>query len=58
MALTFNMLLVDAGLDPREVRLLRHQQAAATGLIPFALWRDDPAEFVVSPDGSTLFVGL
>lgn len=45
MALTFNMLLVDAGLDPREVRLLRHQQAAATGLTPFALWRDHPAEF-------------
>lgn len=45
MGLNFNMLLVDADLDPRDVRLLRHQQAAATGLTPFALWRDEPDEF-------------
>lgn len=42
MALTFNMLLRDAAIDPKEVRLLRHQQTSKTGLTPYAIWRDDP----------------
>ena len=45
MALTFNMLLRDSDLDPREVRLMRHQHVAKDGLTPFALWRDNRAEF-------------
>ncbi|WP_447931869.1 GIY-YIG nuclease family protein [Sphingopyxis fribergensis] len=44
MALTFNMLLRDGGIDPRDVRLLRHQQASRTGLTPYAIWRDDATE--------------
>ena len=45
MALTFNMLLCDGGLDPREVRIMRHQHLAKDGLTPFALWRDNCKEF-------------
>jgi len=45
MVLTFNMLLLNSGLDPREVRLMRHQHVANDGLTPFALWRDNRAEF-------------
>lgn len=45
MALTFNMLLRDSDLDPREVRLMRHQHVAKDGLTPFALWRDNRPEF-------------
>jgi hypothetical protein len=45
MMLNFNMLLADAGLRTQEVRLLRHQQVSRTHLTPYALWRDDPAEF-------------
>lgn len=44
MPLTFNMLLRDEGIDPGDVRLLRHQQVSKTGLTPYAIWRDDPAE--------------
>lgn len=44
MALTFNMLLRGEGIDPREVRLLRHQQTSKAGLTPYSIWRDDPAE--------------
>lgn len=44
MALTFNMLLLDSGIDPREVRLLRHQQTSKTGLTPYTIWRDNPDE--------------
>lgn len=47
MALTFSDLLRKAGIDPGEVRLLRHQDASADpGRSPFALWRTDPAAFV------------
>lgn len=45
MALTFNMLLRDGDLDPRDVRLMRHQHVANDGLTPFALWRDSRDEF-------------
>ena len=49
-ALTFNDLLRKAGIDPGEVRLLRHQDASADpGRSPFALWRTDPAAFVELP---------
>lgn len=44
MPLTFNMLLRAEGIDPTEVRLLRHQQVSRTGLTPYAIWRDDPTE--------------
>lgn len=44
MGLTFNMLLREEGIDPGEVRLLRHQQKSSTGLTPYVIWRDDPAE--------------
>lgn len=44
MALSFNMLLRDVGINPSDVRLLRHQQKSKTGLTPYAIWRDDPAE--------------
>ena len=45
MHLTFNMLISEGGLNAGEVRLLRHQQVGAGQVTPFALWRDDPAEF-------------
>lgn len=45
MPLTFNMLLADAGLNPCDVRLMRHQHVADSGLTPYILWRDDLAEF-------------
>lgn len=45
MALTFNMVLRESGIDPREVRLMRHQSVAASGLTPYAIWRDDRSEF-------------
>jgi hypothetical protein len=45
MALRFNMILLDGGVEPREVRLMRHQHVAKDGLTPFTLWRDNRAEF-------------
>lgn len=45
MPLTFNMLLHEGDIDPRDVRLMRHQHVAKDGLTPFALWRDNRAEF-------------
>ncbi len=45
MPLRFNMLLEDEGIDPAEVRLLRHQTTRIPGRTPFTLWRDDPAAF-------------
>jgi hypothetical protein len=42
--LTFNMLLREQAIDPKDVRLLRHQRTGP-GLTPFSLWRDTPAEF-------------
>lgn len=45
MPLTFNLVLKEAGLNPRDVRLLRHQNVADTGLTPYAIWRDDRSEF-------------
>lgn len=45
MTLKFNMVLREAGLEPSEVRLMRHQHVAKDGLTPFILWRDNRAEF-------------
>ena len=40
MPLTFNQALATYGIDPREVRLLRHQGRGPSGRTPFVLWRD------------------
>ena len=45
MTLHFNMLLAEQGINPRDVRLLRHQHIERDGLTSYALWRDDPSEF-------------
>jgi hypothetical protein len=46
MPLTFNLLLHDAGVEPSEVRLLRHQDGRSLpGLSPYELWRDDRPGF-------------
>ena len=45
MALRFNMLLLDVGIAPSEVRLLRHQTGKVIGRTPYSLWRDDPDAF-------------
>ena len=36
MGLRFNMLLADAGIDPADVRLLRHQTTGTMGKLPTA----------------------
>ena len=43
-ALHFNSLLVDNGINPADVRLLRHE-TRRHGRTPYALWRDDPQLF-------------
>ena len=45
MPLTFNQALTAYGIDPRDVRLLRHQTRGSNGRTPYALWRDDRALF-------------
>ncbi|WP_174290908.1 GIY-YIG nuclease family protein [Sphingomonas bacterium] len=40
MPLVFNTLLADAGIAPRDVRLLRHE-TKRHGRTPYSLWRDD-----------------
>lgn len=47
MPLRFNMLLVDAGIDPADVRMVRHQTNKARGKTPYSLWRDHRADFEV-----------
>jgi len=43
---TFNTLLVEAGLDPGDVRLLRHADpTSAPGRTPFHLWHGNRAKF-------------
>lgn len=42
MPILFKTLLVDAGIDPRTVRMLRH---TLKGVDLFAAWRNDPADF-------------
>ena len=45
MALRFNMLLLDEGIAPSHVRLLRHQTGKVPGRTPYTLWRDDVGAF-------------
>lgn len=45
MRLTFNDLLLKAGVDVSEVRLLRHQTKAPNGRTPYLLWRDERKAF-------------
>ncbi len=46
MPLRFNTLLLQAGIVPAAVRLLRHQdRRAATTRTPYELWRDDRPAF-------------
>lgn len=53
MGLRFNMLLEGAGIDPAEVRLLRHETDLLhrhpgqyrRGSNPYSLWNEDPAAF-------------
>jgi hypothetical protein len=45
MPLTFNMLLHSEGIDPAEVRLLRHQTGKVRGRTPYSLWCDDVPAF-------------
>lgn len=39
------MLLADEGIEPSDVRLLRHQTDKVVGKTPYTLWRDDPPAF-------------
>ena len=46
MVLTFGTLLDLAGLDRKDVRLLRHQDNRYPGYpTPYAMWRDDRPRF-------------
>ena len=46
MALMFNALLLSVGLQPSDVRLLRHKDTrAAKGRTPYELWRDSRPRF-------------
>lgn len=45
MPFRFNQLLVDAGIDPRDVRLLRHQTDLGRGRTMLDAWRADRATF-------------
>jgi len=46
MSILLNSLLVQYGLAPKDVILLRHQdQRASAGRTPYELWRDDRPGF-------------
>ena len=45
MPLRFNQLLVEAGIDPADVRLLRHQTNLGGGRSLIEAWRTDRATF-------------
>lgn len=47
MGMTFNSILDDYGLDPRDVRLLRHQTIKYAGRTPYTLWRDNHDGFLL-----------
>jgi hypothetical protein len=47
MPLTFSCLLKSEGINPNEVRLLRHQTAPFQGRTPYTLWRDQPDQFEI-----------
>lgn len=52
MSATFNDLLLERGIGPREVALLRHHtpKRGATAASIADLWRDDPEGFVLYQD--------
>jgi hypothetical protein len=46
MPIMFNAVLLAAGLDVGDVRLLRHKdRRASKGHTPYELWRDDRRQF-------------
>ena len=46
MAIMFNTILKEAGLSPKDVRLLRHKdKRAKRGRTPYELWRDNRSQF-------------
>lgn len=45
MTLRFNQLLRDVGIQPAEVRLLRHQDRAKEGKTPYTLWKANRPAF-------------
>jgi hypothetical protein len=48
MPIKFNSLLIEAGLDPTKVRLIRHQDNRADkNRTPYRLWRDAPDDFML-----------
>ena len=56
MPLRFNSLLAQAGIAPREVRLLRHQENRADkGKTPYELWRDNRPAFEIYQEAHSLW---
>ena len=48
MPLLFNSLLIQFGIDPKDVVLLRHRDVSAMpGRTPYHLWRDNRADFEI-----------
>lgn len=46
MSIQLNGILRENGLDPKDVRLVRHKdQRSSPGRSPYELWRDDPKGF-------------
>lgn len=46
MTIRFNGILKDHGLEPKDVRLVRHKdQRSSPGRSPYELWRDEPDAF-------------
>jgi hypothetical protein len=43
--LKFNTLLKGAGIDPKDVQLVRHQDRGPTGTTPYSLMRESPEKF-------------
>jgi hypothetical protein len=46
MGLTLNAVLKGLDIDPKDVRLLRHQTGPYAGGTPYTLWRDDAPGFL------------
>lgn len=48
MSISFNSILKEHGLNPKDVRLIRHKDTKSSpGRSPYELWRDDPEAFMV-----------
>jgi len=45
VGLKFNTLLGECEIDPKDVQLVRHKDSGPTGITPFSLLRDNPAQF-------------